>query len=373
MRQIRLSGLTILSIVLLTGVMLNSCTIQKRKYLHGFYVQKHSSVRNNLSNELKPDNNNPNHVKLIKKETELHKSEIPENKDINQIKNSNTETSVSNKPISKRIIVDSLNSSKIDRNNIISNTRRAEGKNHDSSKVKYMKTTTTRKRKVSDRSKRNTAIIIGISLLLMAIIAGISVSTSLGLLVLGNPATTFMNLTSSFAQFSAARFGWLAIFLLDILVSIGIYKHYKKKDPKLAAATGGLRLLYTAILGVAIVPLFLITKSSPASAVYSMLNTFSNIWGIGLIVFGLHLIALGLLYKNENGKKWITILIKCLLILAGIGYCLQYIGILLVPNPIGFAALMQSIFIIPMILGEVAFAIWMLVKGGTTKKVSQSN
>ena len=33
-------------------------------------------------------------------------------------------------------------------------------------------------------------------------------------------------------------------------------------------------------------------------------------------------------------------------------------------NPIAFAAVVQPIFIIPMILGEISYAIWKLVKGG---------
>jgi hypothetical protein len=89
---------------------------------------------------------------------------------------------------------------------------------------------------------------------------------------------------------------------------------------------------------------------------------------VGLIAFGFHLITLGLLYHNEGGKEWVNIAIKSLLILAGAGYLIQYIGILLVPNPAGFTAIMETIFILPMILGEISFAIWMLVKGGKVAK-----
>jgi hypothetical protein len=73
------------------------------------------------------------------------------------------------------------------------------------------------------------------------------------------------------------------------------------------------------------------------------------------------------LYHNEGGKKWVNITIKVLLILAGIGYMALYIGVLIAPNPIAFAAIVEPIFLIPQLLGEVLFAIWMLVKGGKQK------
>jgi hypothetical protein len=133
--------------------------------------------------------------------------------------------------------------------------------------------------------------------------------------------------------------------------------NHKKEKPKLAKVSSILRFIYTAVLGVGIG--YHITGNVPM---------FNSIWGIGLIVFGIHLITLGILFNNEDGKKWVNILVRSLLIIAGIGYVIQYIGILIVPNPIGFAALIESFFIIPMILGEVFYALWMLIKGGKLRK-----
>lgn len=188
---------------------------------------------------------------------------------------------------------------------------------------------------IQHKSERKTAQIIGGALLLMAVLAGLSVS-ALGTL--------------------PASIGLVGVFLLDILVSFCIFKYYKKEKPKLAKSSSFLRLLYTGILGVAIGNLFA-----------GNVPMFNTIWGVGLIAFGIHLITLGILFDNEGGKKWVNVMIKSLLVLAGIGYLIQYVGILVVPNPIGFAALMESIFILPMILGEVFFALWMLIKGGRAR------
>ena len=39
----------------------------------------------------------------------------------------------------------------------------------------------------------------------------------------------------------------------------------------------------------------------------------SPVWSWGLIAFGLHLIALGISFKNEGGKKWLNKTIKIVL------------------------------------------------------------
>ncbi len=213
-------------------------------------------------------------------------------------------------------------------------------------------------------SKRQIAIMIGISLLLMAVLAGLSVPPINNILVPGNTMQTGLNFAAQSNQFLGSIFGWIAITILDLLVSWGIYKYYKKDKPKLAATTGILRLIYSVFLGVAVVQLIQAYTTSSPIQIHHFLTSFNSIWGWGLIVFGLHLIALGLLYKNENGKKWLNILIKSFLIIAGIGYMTQYIGILLVANPVAFAAAVESIFIVFMILGEIGFAIWMLARGG---------
>ncbi len=216
----------------------------------------------------------------------------------------------------------------------------------------------------NSNSKRNLAVLIGIALLLMAILAAFSATAISGMFVLGNSSLTALNVVNHFSNFTAAIMAWFGILLLDIFVSVGIYKYYKKEHPKQASITGFLRLIYSLFLGFSIFQLLKVTVATPALSIYSALNTFNRIWSWGLIAFGLHLIALGILFNNEGGKKWVNYTIKTLLMLAGLGYIIINVGILMSPNPIAFKALLQSIFLIPMIFGEVFFALWMLVKGG---------
>ncbi|MGB0432104.1 MAG: hypothetical protein ACPGLV_16635, partial [Bacteroidia bacterium] len=161
-------------------------------------------------------------------------------------------------------------------------------------------------------AKRKNGILIGASILLMAVLAAISFP------VLGSLTATL---------------GLIGIFILDIIVSIGIYKYFKEKTHILAKTSAAFRMIYTGFLGAGIASLI-----AGGGAVL-----FNTIWGFGLIGFGVHLITLGILYNNEGGKKWVNIAVKSLLILAGIGYLIQYVGILFVASPIAFAATVNAI------------------------------
>lgn len=214
------------------------------------------------------------------------------------------------------------------------------------------------------KSKRHAALMIGIALLLMAVVAAFSAPVISGIFISGNAALTALNLSAGFGKFTGSIIGWLIILALDLLVSAGIYAYYKKEKPKMAFTSAVLRLIYSSFLGAAIYQLLTITLVTPAPAIYNHLHAFNSIWGWGLIAFGLHLITLGILVKNEGGKKWLTITIKTLLIVAGVGYLVLYAGMLIAPSPMAFKAAIEPIFLIPMILAEVFFALWILIKGG---------
>ncbi|MBJ7429184.1 MAG: DUF4386 domain-containing protein [Bacteroidia bacterium] len=363
---------TFVSIILLILFIsiFSSCTIQKRRHFRGFHIEflttkflnssksikekkKHFSknndtllVKNSISNlNVVSTNFSTTNSLVTKKPNYIHQTILNTGKPTNL----NKKTSNS-KPLLNRL--KNENNTKI---NMLNNFKQQSAVDELPKKNKI--------------SKRKLALIIGISLLLMAVVAAITVPPLTELFVLNNATLTGLNVTSNFGKYTAAVFGWVIIGILDLIASWGIYKYYKDEEPKKAKITSGLRVLYTAILGVGIAQLFMVSSLSSAATIYSHINMFNKIWGIGLIVFGFHLIALGLLYKNEGGKRWVNITIKSLLIAAGIGYIIQYVGIMLVANPVTYAAFVQPIFIIPMILGEILYAIWKIAKGGkkTTK------
>ncbi|HRF80967.1 MAG TPA: hypothetical protein PL070_12875, partial [Flavobacteriales bacterium] len=97
------------------------------------------------------------------------------------------------------------------------------------------------------------------------------------------------------------------------------------------------------VLGAGVIQLLGVSAASTGAAIYHGLETFNHLWGIGLILFGVHLIALAFLFKKEAGKNWLRTTIFLLLLVAGIGYIVQYAGLLLVPNPVAFGALVETI------------------------------
>lgn len=309
---------------------MTSCSMEKRVHRKGFHISS-SIFKNNK--------------KLIKKEALTQKKEISrveeelaENHDYSRTgERVYAEMSNSLDPSTSGVLASGIenqpNLTRPQKSSALKNDVETKRQTH------YQKKTSLRKvfkKTPSERSqknpKRKTAIVTGASLLLMAILAGVSMP-ALGTVM--------------------ASIGLVGIFLLDLLVAFGVVKYHKKEKPKLAKASGLLRLLYTAFLGVAV-----------GYHIAGSVSMFNKLWGIGLIFFGIHLISLGLMYDNEGGKKWVKYLIKSLLIIAGIGYIISYVGILVVANPIAFEALMETIFIVPMILGEMFYALWMLFKGG---------
>jgi hypothetical protein len=76
--------------------------------------------------------------------------------------------------------------------------------------------------RVKMSAQRKTAIVTGASLLLMAVLAGISMP-ALGTVM--------------------ASVGLIGIFILDLLVAIGVVKYHKKEKPRLAKVSGFLRML----------------------------------------------------------------------------------------------------------------------------------
>ena len=347
-------------------VMVSSCTFQKRRYTSGYYlnVSRVGSKANPIRFE-KTGSHKPGNTVFGKK-----------------INTRNTQTQIvqtDSTSLHDKKISNSANGKSADRRNKIKailktnmpvisdfkdarmtkNTKKAK-ENH---KILKRKPTMNREQKNNNNSKRNWAIIIGIALLMMALVAAFSAPAISGFFVGGNAALTALNVTTQISKYNNAVISWILIFFLDVLVSLGILKYYKRENNKIAFISSGLRLIYSVFLGAAIMQLLKVTLTTAPVAIYNSIKGFNTSWSLGLIVFGIHLISLGILFNKEGGKKWVNITIQTLLIVAGAGYIILNAGMLLVPNPLAFTALVQPVFLIPMILGEVFFAIWMLVKG----------
>tara|TARA_R110002096_G_scaffold126532_2_gene273565 strand:+ start:54507 stop:55106 length:600 start_codon:yes stop_codon:yes gene_type:complete len=156
--------------------------------------------------------------------------------------------------------------------------------------------------------------------------------------------------------------GLIFIQVLDLIVSYTFYKFFLQQHRKMAAISGGLRFLYSLIFIFASLFLF---KNLTDNTVYdewilSNIQFFHNIWTFGLIIFGIHILLLGYLMKLYGGIHKILWLLA---LIAGISYSLVSTLKLLEFEP-EFTENLEMILALPMTVGELGLAIWMVVKGG---------
>ena len=212
------------------------------------------------------------------------------------------------------------------------------------------------------KSQRKSAITAGIALLLMAIAAGIAFGFAHQSLVDPTDSIeTFQNIQSQFGLYLAEIAGWVLIAISDVIVSLAFFNYFKSIDKLASEITTTFRLIYTFILVLGIFQLVKVTAimQDPSAhvQVLGLIQSFENYWSIGLIIFGLHLITLGyVVFKAKIHWIW-----GGLLIIAGFGYVLVHsMKGMDLPN----VDLVESILMGPMTVGELGFAIWMIVRGG---------
>lgn len=218
--------------------------------------------------------------------------------------------------------------------------------------------------KATNTSLSRFAIIAGISLLLMAIAAGFSFGYAHSQLVQPDDAnTTLQNLLHSKGLFQAEILGWWLILILDVTVAWALFHFFKSVSKPISALTAWLRVIYSIILGMAIWQLMNIcnlleeTSEVTAQSVMDYFQSFESIWTLGLIVFGFHLIGLGYLALKSRLRFW-----GILLIIAGLSYSLVCI-LKQFQSLESLATNLEMILSIPMTVGELGFAVWLLIRG----------
>lgn len=216
--------------------------------------------------------------------------------------------------------------------------------------------------------QRLTAIMTGYSLILMAVIAGFSIGYAFPKFYDDNQLEiTHNNVSGNLQLYLSMLIGIVLIIILDILVSWTIYQFFKNDNKKIAIISFYLRIIYAAIFGVATYFLFAnLGQLSNNELLNNNFNSYETIWTLGLIVFGFHLLAVGILMKiHRNIPKVLWILT----IIAGISYVVVHILKLLLPQLSEFTTTLSTVLTLPMALGELGLAIWLIIKGGKPKSL----
>ena len=207
-----------------------------------------------------------------------------------------------------------------------------------------------------DIRPRTAAIVAGIALLVMAVIAALSNFGAISALTVpGNAGATARNLVSSAALFRLGAVGLIVTAILDVLVAWALYVVLRTVNPSLSLLGAWFRLVYAAIFAAAVTNLFSALRAAPVEPAETLflLKTFDQGWHIGLIVFGFHLGVVGVLVWRPG---FFSRLVSVLLAVAAVGYIVDSLGTLLSPT----YSLGLSTFTF---VGEVVFIFWLLIHG----------
>lgn len=225
---------------------------------------------------------------------------------------------------------------------------------------------------IQDKIKKQ-GVIAGISLLIMALLAGFAFGYAHKTLVGDSPDLTFASLVANQSLFFAELAAWTLIFITDIIVALALYFFFRKASRQMSALTAAIRIVYTLILGIAIVQLFNIIpllatdKPQHITEVATQLQLFERLWSIGLIIFGLHLIGLG--YLSLKSKE-VPVILGYLLYFGGLSYVFVHLSRqlqLLNADVVGSA---EQLLALPMALSEILLAFWLIYHGFRKNKVA---
>jgi hypothetical protein len=203
-------------------------------------------------------------------------------------------------------------------------------------------------------NKRKLSVIAGISYIIIfiaAVFANFFVLES----IIKAPLETILQ------NHMMVRIGILAFLLtvvFDVVVAWALYEIYKEHN--LSSLSTFFRMMHAAIMAVAIFALPLAVKLNTVEEILRQVNIFNIIWLIGLFFFGIHLILL----SKIIGKPKI---IALFLTLAGIMYMIDTSAHFILPNYEAYGSIFLALVAIPSMVGEMSFAIWLLLKGGKAK------
>ncbi len=215
-------------------------------------------------------------------------------------------------------------------------------------------------------SRRQSALLAGFSMLIIAIIAPLAIMGIIGdMLEPSNAAQTTQQLLAGESLFRIAIVLLLVVAILDVLASWALYLFFELVSKELSLLAAWFRLTYTAILVAS--TFFLVQAlqwlhfpavpgSDPAWASHQTLISVENFfasWELGLGLFSFHLPLLGYLAFRAG---YMGNILGILLFLSGADYLIDGLAKLLSPTySVEIAAFT--------FIGELVLIFWLLFRG----------
>lgn len=214
-------------------------------------------------------------------------------------------------------------------------------------------------------SLRQAALTAGFGYLLMPV-AFAELYAMPRLVVPGDIEQTAHNLAAHGGLFLAAILCYLVTFISDVVIAWALYVLLAPVNRSLSRLTAWFRLMYTAIALVGLLQLVTVYRVVDApdyraafgpgplhAQVQLLLDSFRFDWSFSLVLFGIHLMLLGVLICRSG---YIPRTIGILLVVNGAGWVTDSLRPYLYPHaPLGF--------VLVTFFGELVFMAWLLARG----------
>lgn len=225
------------------------------------------------------------------------------------------------------------------------------------------------------KSIQNYAKAAGILYILIAVLAGfVHGYIPSQLFVAGDATTTASKIIAQEGLFRLSLVSELILLLAEVILTVILYKLLKPVDKTLSLIAAVSRLIMTTIHGLNMINLVLVllllsgvgylsafAPNQLNSLAMLFLNAYQYGFTIGIIFLVLHASILGyLIFKSGYFPK----ILGVLFLIASLGYLIDGFSHILIP---GFKTGAPYIAI-PIALSEIAFPLWLLVKGVNAKQ-----
>ena len=199
------------------------------------------------------------------------------------------------------------------------------------------------------------------------------------LIVPGDAGATAANILASQSLMRVGLAGELVMLVCDVMVALALYVIFEPVSRSLALLAAFFRVVHAAVVGVNLLnnwmPLALLTRPGflsvfePAQLhALALLFLDAHAYGyvIGLAFFGIHCLVLGYLALRS---RFVPRVLGVLLLAASFGYLVDSLGRTLLADYDEVASIFGVIVLVPALVGELSFCVWLLVRGAKAPPV----
>ncbi|MBD3723570.1 MAG: DUF4386 domain-containing protein [Flavobacteriaceae bacterium] len=188
-----------------------------------------------------------------------------------------------------------------------------------------------------------------------------------------NTSITATNFINNHSQFGNGLLAFVVMLIFDLVLVWSLFGMSKSISKNISYVTSFFRLFHATLFGFALFKLwetYQLTMNATNTAnlqnsVSELLFYFDTLWTVGLLFFGVHLVLLGYLAIKST---YIPKTLGLLLILAAIGYMTDGLAKLFMSNYTDYKEVFEVIVILPSVIGEFSFTVWLLIKGFKRQK-----